>query len=79
MAADEPIVGPLTEEQARAIADQRARGVYRDLSIYDVSATLADGLWYVDYELKDPESLGGGPHFVISAETGEVVGRRFEQ
>ncbi|WP_275414739.1 hypothetical protein [Paractinoplanes durhamensis] len=37
------------------------------------------GEWYVDYELTDTMSLGGGPHFVIDARSGEITGRRYEQ
>jgi hypothetical protein len=69
----------ITEETARAIAAEEATKAYRDLSIYTVSARFEDGHWYIDYELKDDTLLGGGPHYVISAETGEIVSRRYEQ
>ncbi|MBU0488136.1 MAG: hypothetical protein KKD31_09325 [Bacteroidetes bacterium] len=61
------------------IAEKTALTAYRDLSIYDVSAELKDGKWYVDYNLTDPQMLGGGPHFVISDSTGEILECRFEQ
>jgi hypothetical protein len=69
----------IDETRAREIALDDARQAYRDLSIYDVTARLEGGEWHVDYELADPELLGGGPHYVIDAETGEVVSRRYEQ
>jgi hypothetical protein len=69
----------IDEQRAREIAAAEAAQAYRDLSIYTVSARLDDGNWYVDYDLTDTTLLGGGPHFVISAETGEIVGRRYDQ
>jgi hypothetical protein len=69
----------VSEAQAREIAEADARNAYRDLSPYKVSARLADGKWYIDYELIDETLLGGGPHYVISAQTGEVLSKRYEQ
>ena len=69
----------IDEQRAREIAAAEAAQAYRDLSIYTVSARLEDGSWYVDYDLTDETLLGGGPHFVISGETGEIVGRRYDQ
>ena len=69
----------IDEARAREIAERDAAQAYRDLSIYTVSARLAEGYWHIDYELSDETLLGGGPHYVIAAETGEVVNRRYEQ
>jgi hypothetical protein len=69
----------ITEAEARAIAEQEAAQAYRDLSVYTVSARLDGDHWNVDYELTDETLLGGGPHFVIAADTGEIVSRRYEQ
>jgi hypothetical protein len=70
---------PISEEQAREIAAEDAAMAYRDLSIYRVSARLDGDHWYVDYELQDETLLGGGPHYVIAADSGEIVSRRYEQ
>jgi hypothetical protein len=70
---------PVSQEQARAIAEKEAAQAYRDLSVYTVSARLQDGDWHVDYELTDKSLLGGGPHFVIAGATGEILSRRYEQ
>jgi hypothetical protein len=70
---------PISEERARAIAAEEAAQAYRDLSIYTVSARLQDGNWHVDYELTDETLLGGGPHFVIAGDSGEIISRRYEQ
>ena len=69
----------ISEQDALTIADDNARRVYRDLSIYRVVASLTDGDWHVDYELTDPNMVGGGPHYVISAATGEITSYRYEQ
>ncbi len=69
----------ISEEQARAVAEAEARQAYHDLSVYTVTARLEGDAWYVDYELADPLALGGGPHLVVDAFSGEVVARRYEQ
>ena len=75
-AEDTPVI---SEEEARNIAHEDASYMYRDLSIYEVTATLTDGNWYVDYKIRDPNTLGGGPHYVISSETGEIISFRYDQ
>jgi hypothetical protein len=69
----------ITEDEARAVAVTEASQAYGDLTGYTVTARLADGNWHIDYELTDKMLLGGGPHFIISGETGEVLSRRYEQ
>jgi uncharacterized membrane protein YkoI len=69
----------ITREKALAIASKDAGGAYRDLSVYEVTAEIRDDRWYVDYEFRDKNVNGGGPHYVISAQTGEIVARRYEQ
>ncbi len=64
---------------ALKIAQRYAGQVYRDLSVYKVEARLEEDKWYVDYEFADENIDGGGPHYVISAETGEIIGFRYEQ
>ena len=69
----------ISEAAARAIAEDDAKHVYRDLSIYQVKTELKDGNWHVDYELQGEAMAGGGPHYVISAKTGQILERRYEQ
>lgn len=69
----------ISKEEALRIAHEDASRIYRDLSIYEITATLKDNNWYVDYEINDPTMLGGGPHYTISAETGEIISFRYEQ
>ena len=69
----------IDKEKALKIAHENAGRFYRDLSVYDVLAELKDNNWHVDYILKDKNLDGGGPHYIISAETGEIADTRFEQ
>ena len=64
---------------ALAIAHDDARRQYRDLSIYDVSIERSGRNWKIDYTLRDRRFQGGGPHYLISGDTGEIVFRRYEQ
>lgn len=58
------------------------RNLHRDLTHYRIQITReADG-WhidYIDYELKNPRSHGGGPHHVVDATTGAILKKRYEQ
>lgn len=69
----------IDETEAKGIAAEDAAAAYRDLTVYTVCARLENGRWLVDYELADETLLGGGPHYEIDAETGEIVSRRYEQ
>ncbi len=69
----------IDEAKARAIAKEDATRVYRDLSIYRVNTEFKAGNWHVDYELQGEAMAGGGPHYVISGKTGEIIERRYEQ
>lgn len=66
-------------EDALKTAHDDAVTQYRDLSGYDVRITLDGPNWQVDYELKDKQSQGGGPRYLISRETGQIVSRRYWQ
>lgn len=72
-------VTSIDREAALKIANDNAITAYRDLSIYEITAELKDGKWYVDYNLTDPQMTGGGPHYVISEATGEILNMRYEQ
>lgn len=70
----------ISEERALELAREWASKAYRDLSVYNVAIELKDdGNYYVDYTLSNPNMVGGGPHFVISAKTGELISSRFAQ
>jgi hypothetical protein len=69
----------LPGDQALSIAQADASRAYRDLSGYRIQLVLEDDGWHVDYELKDPNLKGGGPHYVIDARTGVILSKRYEQ
>jgi hypothetical protein len=66
-------------DQALTIAQADAANAYRDLSPYRIQLVLEDDGWHVDYELNNPRLKGGGPHYVIDAQTGTIVSKRYEQ
>jgi hypothetical protein len=72
-------VASVTGAQALAIAQTDAARAYRDLSLYRIQLELEDDGWHVDYDLKDPRLKGGGPHYVIDAQSGAIVSKRYEQ
>jgi hypothetical protein len=69
----------LASDQVLAIAQADAELAYRDLSLYRIQLVLEDDGWHVDYELKTPRLKGGGPHYIIDAQTGAVISKRYEQ
>jgi hypothetical protein len=69
----------LAGDQVLAIAQADAVQMYRDLSPYRIQLVLEDDGWHVDYELKNPRLKGGGPHYVIDAQTGAIISKRYEQ
>lgn len=72
-------VEPLAADHVLGVAWRDAIRVYRDLSNYRVSLSLEDDGWHVDFELKSPTALGGGPHYVIDSATGTIRSRVYEQ
>ena len=69
----------INKKEALEIANADAQKAYRDLSIYNIKAELIDEEWHIDYNLSDPQMLGGGPHYIISAKTGKILSFRYEQ
>ncbi len=69
----------LAGDQVLSIAQADARSAYRDLTPYRIELSLESDGWHVDYELKNRKLKGGGPHYVIDAETGSIVSKRYEQ
>lgn len=69
----------LAGDQALAIAQADAKGAYGDLSPYRIQLVLESDGWHVDYELKDRTTKGGGPHYVIDAQSGNILSKRYEQ
>ena len=69
----------ISREQAVRIAAEDARRVYHDLSDYDVEAKREKDGWHIDYDLKNRQMNGGGPHYVIDATDGHIISKRYDQ
>jgi hypothetical protein len=74
-----PTQPAITSDQALQIARQDGEKAYRDLTSYRITLALEQDGWHVDYELKDPNLNGGGPHYIIDATTGAILTKRYEQ
>jgi len=66
-------------DQALQIAHADGLTAYGDLSRYRITIILEDDGWHVDYNLTKPDVAGGGPHYVIDAENGSILKKRYEQ
>ncbi|MSQ93896.1 MAG: hypothetical protein EXR98_04985 [Gemmataceae bacterium] len=69
----------VTSDQALRVARLDGEKAYRDLSPFYIHVELNDDGWHVDYELKNKQLHGGGPHYVIDADTGVILTKRYEQ
>jgi hypothetical protein len=69
----------LASDEVLKIARLDAERAYRDLQLYRISLVLEPDGWHVDYQLKDPQLNGGGPHYVIDPTSGAILGRKYEQ
>ena len=79
MATVSPSGAILAVADVLRIAHQDAQAVYRHLSEFKITLTPSPDGWHVDYDLTDPLSAGGGPHYVIRPDTGDILARRYEQ
>ena len=69
----------LSPDEALRVARMDAERVYRDLDNYRIHVAREPDGWHVDYDLKDPNLHGGGPHYVIDPVSGQIVTKRYEQ
>jgi hypothetical protein len=69
----------ISSDEALKIARLDAEQAYRDLSAFRIAMTLEPDGWHVDYEFKHPRVQGGGPHYVIDAQTGAIRSKFYEQ
>jgi hypothetical protein len=79
MATVTPSGAGLAVPEVLRIAHQDAQAVYGDLSGYRITLTPYPDGWHVDYEVTDALCAGGGPHYVIDPQTGDIRSRRYEQ
>jgi hypothetical protein len=69
----------LSSDQILHVARLDAERAYGDLTQFRILLALEPDGWHVDYELKDADLNGGGPHYVIDKLTGVILSRRYEQ
>ena len=69
----------LAGDRILSVAQADAMIAYRDLSKYCIRLALEHDGWHVDYELKDPRHKGGGPHYIIDPDTGQILFKRYDQ
>jgi hypothetical protein len=70
----------LTSVEALVIARTDARRIYRDLDfLYKIDMCLTDDAWHIDFEFKDESANSGGPHYVIDAQNGNILSKRYDQ
>ena len=74
-----PSGASLAVAEVLRIAHQDAQTVYGDLSGFKITLTPCPDGWHVDYELTDPLSAGGGPHYIIDPHSGDILTRQYEQ
>ncbi|MCI0702969.1 MAG: PepSY domain-containing protein [Planctomycetia bacterium] len=73
-------VPTISPQQAIAIAEEDALPVYgAALHKMVLRAALYDDGWHINYDLKEPNLQGGGPHYVIDATTGAIVTKHYYQ
>jgi len=78
-AVEDVVQEQITSDQALKVARLDAEKVYRDLAQYRILVELHQDDWHVDYELKNRNTQGGGPHYVIDAKTGTIRSKKYEQ
>ena len=79
IATFEPSKPQVSADAALRIARLDAEQKYRDLSPYRIAIVFDDNHWRIDYELRNPNVQGGGPHYLIDAVTGVILSKRYAQ
>jgi hypothetical protein len=79
VASLEPSKPQVSADAALRIAQLDAEKKYRDLSPYRIAIALEDNQWRIDYEVRNHNVQGGGPHYLIDAVTGAIVSKRYAQ
>lgn len=72
-------VPAVTSQRAFIIAMADAERAYRRTEHFKIEIKLEDDGWHIDFEIKDPFSCGGGPHYIIDATTGTITWKRYDQ
>lgn len=66
--------------QAIAIAEADAVPLFgNELNVLTLEAALHDDGWHVEYHMRRRGWAGGGPHYVIDADTGVIKSKKYYQ
>jgi hypothetical protein len=79
MSSAKTLAPRLSADEVLRVARLDAERAYRDLSRFVIRIVRESDGWHVDFDLKDAEARGGGPHYIIDPESGAIVGKRYEQ
>jgi hypothetical protein len=72
--------GPsVASHRALDIACADANSVYQNIHRFRMLIALESDGWHIDFEPTNPERHGGGPHYVIDADTGAILYKRYDQ
>jgi len=69
----------ISRQQAISIAEADALPVYGNLDDLTLEVALGADGWHVDYWLRKPRHAGGGPHYVIDANSGVILSKKYSQ
>lgn len=73
------IAPQVASDQALLIARLDGEKAYRQLIGFRIEITLQNDGWHVDYELPLTGVQGGGPHYIIDADSGAIIWKRYDQ
>lgn len=66
-------------EEAIRISYRDAATAYKSPERYNVTACELTRAWLIIYELKNTDSVGGGPEYFIDKTTGNILDKRYYQ
>lgn len=69
----------ITSEAALAIARSDAEKAYSGTSHFRIEIQLEDDGWHISFRLKEKLWAGGGPEYVIDADSGTIREKRYYQ
>ena len=75
---------PPTVEVHEALAICHADGLlaYEQLHHYEIEIFLEKDGWHIEYGIRQRNGsrvAGGGPHYVVDADTGEILSKKYYQ
>jgi len=77
---DQPAARPnVSGDQALSVTHLDSERAYGDVSRFRVQVSLEPDGWHVEYQVKNPLTKGGAPHYVIDASSGQIISKRYYQ